>query len=113
MKHAGILFLSRAKPAASISACGSFQLMLLLFDRIGPQQVEPWRVVWAGPAARRFWDAHQSALVAGTALQVELERARIHTLSTRPPMAEVHARVISAELAPARHSSHPAEQAHA
>lgn len=100
MKHTGMLFLSRHRPYAGRAKCGVFQLQLQAFDRIGQHQTEMWQITWSGPAAQRFWEKHEAALKPGCALQVELEKARTHTLYTRPPTACVHARVISMELVP-------------
>ncbi len=99
MRHTGMLFLSRTHPLAGPARCGTFQLQLLAYDRIGPHQTEPWRIVWTGIAAKRFWDQHEAALQPGAVLRVELEAARTHALYSRPPSAEIHARVVSMELA--------------
>lgn len=99
MRHTGMLFLSRQRPQASPAGCGTFQLQLQAFDRIGPHQTEAWRIVWTGIAAKRFWEEHQAALLPGAVLRVELEAARTHALHCRPPSAEIHARVVSMELA--------------
>lgn len=100
MRHTGMLFLSRTHPQAGPASCGTFQLQLLAYDRIGPHQTEPWRIVWTGVAAKRFWQQHESDLKPGAVLNVTLEAARTHTLHTRPPTAEVQARVVSMELVP-------------
>lgn len=99
MRHTGMLFLSRQHPQAAPARCGTFQLQLQAFDRIGPHQTESWRIVWTGIAAKRFWDEHQADLRPGAVLRVELEAARTHALFSRPPSAEIHARVVSMELA--------------
>lgn len=98
MRHTGMLFLSRTHPLAGPARCGTFQLQLLAYDRIGPHQTEPWRIVWTGIAAKRFWDEHQTDLLPGAVLLVELEAARLHALHSKPPTAEVHARVVSMQL---------------
>lgn len=98
MQHTGMLFLSRQRPQAAPARSGTFQLQLLAYDRIGPHQTEPWRIVWSGVAAKRFWQQHGADLNPGAALNVTLEAARTHTLCTRPPTAEVQARVVSMEL---------------
>ncbi|MDH1700312.1 hypothetical protein [Comamonas terrigena] len=98
MRHIGQLFLSRQRPQAALARCGTFQLQLLAYDRIGPHQTEPWRIVWTGIAAKRFWQLHEADLNPGAVLNVTREAARTHTLYTRPPTAEVQARVVSMEL---------------
>lgn len=105
MRHTGTLFLSRTKPEAGTAASGAFQLQLLLFDRLGPGAVEPWRVCWSGPAAHDFWEQHQAELLPGAILHVALERVRIHLIYGHPPRCEIHARVITAELAHARQAT--------
>lgn len=100
MRHTGQLFLSRQRPLAAPARCGTFQLQLLAYDRIGPHQTEPWRIVWTGIAAKRFWQKHEADLNPGAVLNVTLEAARTHTLHTRPPTAEVQAHVVSMALEP-------------
>ncbi|EPD40881.1 hypothetical protein HMPREF9702_03450 [Delftia acidovorans CCUG 15835] len=102
MKHTGTVFLSRTPPQATHAACGAFQLQLLLYDRLGPHRVEPWRVTWTGNAAQRFWNESKARLVPGAALVVELDRAQVHTLHCRPPRSEVHAHMVCAALVPPR-----------
>ena len=102
LRHTGTMFLSRTKPEAGTAANGAFQLQLLLFDRLGPGVVEPWRVAWSGPEADDFWQQHQADLQPGAVLQVSLERARIHLMFSNPPRCEIHARVVRAELVPTR-----------
>ena len=104
MHHSGTLFLSRTPPNASHAACGAFQLQLLLYDRLGAHQIEPWRATWTGPGAQRFWQECAAQLRPGAALLVEMKNARIHTLNCRPARSEMHAEVINAALAPARHA---------
>lgn len=102
MRHTGTLYLSKTAPQASMARCGAFQLQVLLLDRLGPHHTEPWRVTWTGVGALRFWQENASALQAGAALVVELERAQIHTLNCRPPRSEVHARMLHCALVPPR-----------
>ena len=102
MNHTGTVFLSRTAPEPQRAACGAFQLQLLLYDRLSPHRVEPWRVTWTGLAAQRFWDEHRARLTPGAALVVELERAHIHTLNCRPPRSEMHAHVVCAAMVPPR-----------
>lgn len=109
MRHTGMLFLSRTQPQAAPARCGTFQLQLLAFDRIGPHQTEAWRIVWTGIAAHRFWNLHKAALKPGAVLRVELEAARTHALHCRPPSAEIHARVVNMELATRIDSTQAAE----
>jgi hypothetical protein len=100
MQHTGMLFLSRHRPQAGRARCGAFQVLLQAYDRIDTHQTELWQITWTGPAAQRFWQQHERDLKPGAALQVTLERARLHTIFTRPPQSAVHARVISMEYVP-------------
>lgn len=100
MHHTGILIMSKARPQASTAADGTFQLQLFCFDRQGPNQVEPWRLLWAGEVAEAFLLRTGAALVPGTALKVQAHRARAH-LAGRAG-AEIVAHVISCEIMPQR-----------
>lgn len=111
LRHTGMMFLSRTKPEAGPAANGDFQLQLLLFDRLGPGVVEPWRVAWAGPDADHFWQQHRADLQPGAVLQVTLERARIHLMLCSPPRCEIQARVVTAKLVPKPHANEQAAHA--
>lgn len=100
MQHTGMLFLSRHRPHAGRAKCGVFQIQLQAYDRIDKHQTELWQITWSGPAAQRFWEKHEAALKPGAVLQVTLEAARTHTLYSRPPIAFMHARVVTMELVP-------------
>lgn len=102
MNHTGTVYLSRTPPQANHAACGAFQLQLLLYDRLGPHRVEPWRVTWTGNAAQRFWTENKERLVPGAAIVVELNHAQVHTLNCKPPRSEMHARMVCAALVPPR-----------
>lgn len=101
MHATGTMFLSKTRPEAG-QVEGAFALTLLLFDRVGSRGVEAWRVRWTGPEAQAFWAAHQHDLVPGAALHVELEHPRSHMGSTYPPMPELRANVIRAQVCPKR-----------
>lgn len=100
MLHTGTLILSKARPQASTAADGTFQLQLFCFDRQGPHQVEPWRLLWSGEVAEAFLLRTGAALLPGTALQVRAHRARAH-LAGRAG-TEIVAHVISCEILPQR-----------
>lgn len=102
MHHTGILILSKTRPLAGPVAGGVFQLQLFAFDRQGPLQVEPWRLVWTGEAAHRTWLASAAKFTPGTPLQVTAERARAHQCGRAG--AEIVAHVISCEIAPQRNT---------
>lgn len=112
----GLLHLPKhAKPRTSTAADGTFQLTLPLRDRQGTHQVEPWMVLWSGPAAQQWWQANGEQLVPGASVKVQLTHLRAHGTNTRWGEApEIHARVQSLELAPARwdHPTRATEGAH-
>ena len=100
MRHTGMLFLNRQRPSAGHAKCGTFQLQLSAYDRQDQHQTELWYLTWTGPAAQRFWQRHEADLKPGAVIKVELEKARTHTLYTRPPQSFIRARVISMEFVP-------------
>lgn len=102
MQHTGTLYLSKTRPQASTAADGTFQLQLFAFDRQGPHQVEPWRLVWTGEVAEAFLLRNGSELMPGTALSVQANRARAHIAGRAG--AEIVAHVICCEIAPSRTS---------
>ena len=98
MQHTGLLFLSKTRPLAGMASDGAFQLQLFALDRIGPHQVEPWRLLWAGPEAQRFYQQHGSAGPgAGTALRVQCTSARAHQGGRVG--AEIVAHIVTCEIA--------------
>lgn len=101
MQHTGTLFMSKTRPAADTVNSGVFQLQLFTVDRIGAQQVEPWRLLWTGPEAQLFWETHTDAQLApGTPLRITAHKARAHQGGRVG--AEIVAHVISCEIAPQR-----------
>lgn len=101
MQHNGIVFLSKTRPQAGPVNSGVFQLQLFTVDRIGPQQTEPWRLVWTGPAAQVFWETHNDTQLApGTPLQIKAHKGRAHVCGRAG--AEFLAQIISCEIAPQR-----------
>lgn len=100
MHHTGTLYMSKARPQAAREN-GVFTLTLRLLDNLG-RGWEAYVVTWTGDEALAFWQAHQHALVAGAILSVELERLRAHVGHTRPPLPELHARVVRMQLCPKR-----------
>jgi hypothetical protein len=107
MRSAGTVYLSACTPLATIAADGRFSLTLLVYDRIGSLQTEPWRMVWSGDKAAAFWAKHDADLKAGAPLYIEAENLRLHAYTQR--RCEVHAKVTTMHLADARW---PSPQAH-
>lgn len=102
----GLLFLGKTRPLVTTAADGTFAVTLLAVDRLGPHQVEPWRITWSGPDAAQFWQERASAMQPGQPLAVELERIRTFTNGRNAP--EFHAAVRALDLAPvARRSVAP------
>lgn len=94
---------ARMRPQASTTPAGVFQLDMLTHERQGQHQVEPWRLLWAGPEAQAFWQAHGAALQPGTPLAVQVHRMRAHV--TGRSGAEIVAHVLQCALAPSRWST--------
>ena len=63
--HSGIWHMSKTRPQAQRAADGTFTVVLLVMDRQGPRQVEPWRVTYSGEAAHAWWQAEGSSLQPG------------------------------------------------
>lgn len=92
--HTGIWHLSKTRPHAQRAADGTFAVVLLVMDRQGPQQVEPWRVTYSTEAAHAWWQAEGSSLQPGDTLRLVLTHMRIHTTTDkRYPSSTAHARV--------------------
>lgn len=100
MTASGVVYLSNTRPRVTRSADGIFALTLLAFDRVGPHSVEPWRIVWSGPAAQAFWSACQSHLNPGQPIQLQAHTLRNFTTAWRLGGPEIVAQATSIELAP-------------
>lgn len=101
MQHTGLLFLGKTRPQAGMASNGAFQLQMFVLDRIGPHQVEPWRLIWNGPDAQKFYFMHGDAGPgAGTALQVQCSNARAH--QSGRVGTEIVAHVVTCQIAPQR-----------
>lgn len=96
---------ARMRAQAQVSATGVFQLAIAAQERQGQHQVEPWRLLWAGPEAQAFWQAHGPALQPGTPLAVQVHRMRAHV--TGRAGAEIVAHVLQCALAPTRWGAAP------
>jgi hypothetical protein len=103
MLATGMLFLSKTAPLVTRATDGTFCLTLLAFDRIAPQQVEPWRINWAGMAAESFWLSSKGDLKPGQPITVALERIRTFT-NGRHGGAESHAQAVCIQLAQNKHA---------
>lgn len=101
MTAQGMLFLSHTKPLVTKASDGTFALTLLAFDRVGPHQVEPWRITWSGCKAERFWLIFKDQLKAGQPLTVRCEKLRNFTNGQRSGGPEFVVQATSIELAPA------------
>ena len=92
--HSGIWHMSKTRPQAQRAADGTFTVVLLVMDRQGPHQVEPWRVTYSGPQAQAWWDAEGNTLQPGDTLRLTLTHMRIHTVADRHAVrSEAQARV--------------------
>lgn len=102
MRATGILFMSKTPPTAAVAADGVFNLTLLAYDRLGPQKVEPWRLIYSGERAREFWDFCEQRIQPGQPLHIDAERIRIVTLPA-PKVPEFQAHATRIQLAPLAH----------
>ena len=105
LQATGTVFLGHAKPVASLAKDGSFQLTLRAMDRFthhghGRSITESWLLLYSGPAAQLWWQAHQTQLQPGQPLHVRLSRIRAlqSNRSALPP--ELTATVEHLALAP-------------
>lgn len=104
MRATGTLFLSKAQPLPTTAMDGMFSLTLLAYDRQGPHQVEPWRVVYSGPHAFEFWQQHKHLLKPGVPIAVHAERLRC-AAQAMPRAPEFQVRATSITLAPFAHEA--------
>lgn len=108
MNANGTLYLRKIRPIARTDDSGEFRLELALVDNLGRnphtgrEEKEAYRVLWAGPEAQAFWQAHQTDLTTGTPLRVELQRLRAGGTNTYPALPELQARAKTIEMMPKR-----------
>lgn len=102
MRATGILFMSKTPPTAMKAADGVFSLTLLAYDRLAPQKVEPWRLIYSGDQAQEFWDFCEHEIKPGQPLHIEAERIRIVTLPA-PKVPEFQGHATRIQLAPMAH----------
>jgi hypothetical protein len=102
----GQLYLRRS--VAEVQATdGTLQYLYPLAERykVGEAWVQNnWLGVWGGEPARQFYRAHWQQLKAGAAINVLLERIRVHN---HPTGAELHGHIHSASMAPERWGDKP------
>jgi len=94
------LFQAREKPLATRTSTGTYQLQLLAMEPLETGLREAWRLHWTGPQAQAWYEAHRADLQPGQPLAVHVTRLRA---LAGPRGPEIHARVLSLELAPRRH----------
>lgn len=81
---------------------GTLQYLYPLIERVkinGVWDSQSWLGIWSGESARQFYQAHWAALKPGAALDVNIERVRIHVQDNS---AELRCRIHSARLATPR-----------
>ncbi len=103
MTAQGIVYMSQTKPLATQSTDGTFALTLLAFDRMGPHQVEPWRITFFGAKAQAFWSQNAVQLTPGQPLHIRAEKMRNFTNGARSGGPEFVVTATSIELAPISH----------
>lgn len=97
-----LIHCTKARTQAGRAANGDFQLCIPVHHRMGPQQVEPYLLIWRGPDAQAFWRQHGAqGLSSGTPLLAQIHRLRAHTSGRS---AEITAHVFACEIAPARNA---------
>ena len=94
----GIFFLAKERPLATQDGNGPFTVSMLVFDRIAPLKVEPYRIFWIGAAACAWW-AQNKHIEAGQPLQLQLSSMRSWH-GQRRSATEIHAEVLACDLAP-------------
>ena len=102
----GQLYL-RALVTEGHTADGSTQYIYPLVERYKVGDVwasNNWKCIWRGEPARQFYRANWQALKRGAAINVLLERIRLHTDANG---SELHAHIHSASLAPERWADKP------
>lgn len=95
----GTVYLAKTRPLARRAADGVFTLTLLAFDRLGPHQVEPWRITYSGIGAQMFWAAYECDLQPGRPIDICVNHLRTFT-NGRGGASEVHAQVTRIALPP-------------
>ncbi|RYE43824.1 MAG: hypothetical protein EOP24_26635 [Hyphomicrobiales bacterium] len=101
LQHTGLMFVSKGKTETSNEG-GEFVLTVRLLDVLGQHSKELYVVVYRGPAAQAFWEAHQTDLTPGAIVDVHLTHVRAHAGYTRPPMPVLHARATRMAFCPKR-----------
>lgn len=88
------LYLSaKTKPLVRVADDGIFMLQLLAYNPIRAGVRDAWRVLWAGPAAQAWWQAHGADLVPGSELLVDVDLVRPFDARGRASGAEIHAAI--------------------
>ncbi len=105
MRATGTLFLSKAAPLPTTAADGMFTLSLLAYDRLGPHQVEPCRVIYCGPHAFDFWQQNKEVLKPGVPITVDAERLRCAG-QPMPRVTEFQVHATRIAIAPMRTHNH-------
>lgn len=100
LQHTGICHLSKGRPLITTAADGTWSVSLRVFDRQGPMRVEPWLITFTGAEAHAWWDREGHTLEPGDTVRVELQRARVHSVSLdRHGIAsELHAQVVRLDI---------------
>lgn len=84
---------SKTKPQARVADDGVFVLNLLTYAPIHGRIRDAWRLLFAGPQAQAWWQAHGADLVPGAELLVDVDLVRPFDASGRASGAEIHAAI--------------------
>ena len=74
MTSTGTLTLGALPPYGCYASDGTFVLLLLAYDRLDHGTKTAYSLIWCGPQAAQFHQAHKDTLAPGARLQVTLGR---------------------------------------
>lgn len=91
---------AKTKPQAVAALDGTFVLTLLAYNPVTSHSRDPWRLIWAGEAARTWWAQHSASLVPGVQVVAAIDQVRPFDAAGRYSGAEIHAAVSSMYVNP-------------
>ena len=98
--HITLYLASKTKPTAKAASDGTFVLTLLAYNPVSSHSKDPWRLIWAGEAARHWWAQHAASLVPGVQIVAAIDLVRPFAAPGRSFGAEIHAAVSSMYVNP-------------
>lgn len=100
---------NKTKPQAKSAADGTFVLTLLAYNPVTSHAKDPWRLIWAGPGAQRWWAQNAASLAPGVQLVVAVDLVRPFDAAGRCSGAEIHAAISSMYVNPLKTMSKTAK----